>query len=234
MLTAMVTIKTSTDSMCSMSSGSLGPYSNSHWCTIVEEVGSLRLYGRASRSCAPGHVNTTYLQLETYQDTSCNGNVVEVETIRIDECLPLMSGSIKMTIDTSSMSGNIRYTTFSDNMCVIQSGSMTMFAYTKGGAAATCTMISGSAKGMRLYIVTSVSSPPTGAVVETVYPSIATSTNCTTSDADPIMIRYTRPNECLASGSPGQYGKMSCGSDPGTYDNIAVMHTLYFGHSYWL
>lgn len=220
----MVAVNKGMDSMCSIASNQMGPYSSSYWCMLSEEFGSVKLYGRASRVCSPP-VNTTYVQIEIYPTSMCGGEIIEMEILPLDVCLPTMTGSFKMTLDHQSMSGNLKYTTFSDKFCSIQGYMTTIFAAEASvGTAPRPVPIcsaplpgsSGSSNGLRFYIVSTPASPPPGAVIEVIHPAEELSSTCASFEGDPIMMRYVRPGVCLATATPGQYEKMTCGADRST------------------
>jgi hypothetical protein len=226
LLAGLVSKSFSSDSMCSTMSSSIGPYSSSYWCSHAEELGAFKIYGKVSRTCTEGHVNTSVVQVDTYGGggNSCGGEVMQTEMLPLGVCLPMISGSFKLTVDSSSMSGNIQYAKYSDRLCSMQS------SYATSIITSMCSNPfsgSGDATAMiKMYIVNDISevmAPPPGSVVETVYPTTESSSTCQSGDGvGPMMVRYLRPGACLVGGgggggSSGQFVRMTCGSTPSKY-----------------
>ena len=236
----MVSVTSYVDSTtCVSSSGSgpapIGPYGSSYWCMMGTSVGTFNVYGRAARECSTEHENITLVQVYSYGNPSCGGDVLQIETVPVDVCLPTASGSFKLSKGYSSSAdtiSSILYTSYSDMQCssnpmsstsISVSGSIssssTSFSssssLTSAGICTLASVIPGSmsANGMKLYIVNEAGTPPPGAVIERVYPYSVSSASCASGDEDPIMVRYVRPKQCLW-GSNNQYEKLACSSDP--------------------
>ena len=209
------------DSLCTNMTSTVGPYSSDQWCSIPEELGVFNIYGRASRSCTGGNVGKVIVQVDTYSDSTCGGGMIQTEMVPLGVCLPMMSGSFKLAIDLTIASGGIQYVTYSDSACKIQSTSTPILTTPQGMSACilpfTNSASNSSVKGIKMYVIDDMSevmAPPPGSVVELVYPSTESSSNCQSGGGvDPIMVRYLRQHACLSDVLTGQYLKMSCGSD---------------------
>jgi hypothetical protein len=213
----MVSVSSYSDSMCMGSSAPIGPYSSSYWCMMNQEFGALKVYGKASRQCSAQQVNVTLVQIDSYANPGCGGDVQSMETLPVDTCLATMSGSFKLSEGTGP-SRSIVYTTYSDNYCSIQTY-LTTFPVSDAksvvGGVSMCTIPAtpGYLNGIKVYIVNKIAAAPPGVVIEHIYPSSVSTTGCTSGNDDIVMTRYLRAGGCVV-GSYGQYAKATCGSDP--------------------
>ena len=208
------------DSMCMGSSAPIGPYSSSYWCTMNQEFGALKVYGKASRQCSAQQVNVTLVQIDSYANPGCGGDVQSMETLPVDTCLATMSGSFKLSHGTTGQSRSIYYTTYSDNYCSIQeyfTSFIVSDAKSVVGGVSSCSANFGhdstTTNGIKVYIVNKIAAAPPGVVIEHIYPSSVSTTGCTSGNGDIVMTRYLRAGGCVV-GSYGQYAKATCGSDP--------------------
>ena len=224
-------MRTYYESSCSSATSPIGPYDSSYWCAMTQEFGVFKVFGRGSRQCTLA-MNMTFVQVDTYGDSTCHGDVMQMETIPLDVCIPTMSGSLKLSMNPSRLGGDILYMTYSSPSCSSSPMMSTPLWATRANGAGTngmCTMgIPGSTKGSILYIVSTPVDPPPGAVVELIYPSSqSTLSACVSGDeGEVLMIRYLRPDQCLTAGSYNQYEKISCGSDPSKYNYVLDICSL--------
>jgi len=208
-------------------SESIGPYDSRYWCQEGDDFGVFKVYGRASRQCSTQHANITLVQVDLYGSPSCGGEVIAMETLAMDVCLPMWTGSFKLSKGESSSPGvvsSIVYMTYSDWGCSSNRTSTTSIYISSSGSGSDGTAIcttagppgNTNANGMKFYVVNEPAAPPPDAVIELVYPWSVSNASCASGNDDSIMLRYLRPNQCLL-GNNNQYEKLICGSDPSKY-----------------